>query len=180
MATADSIPTPHADPEEWCPVVGYEGYYSVSNIGRVRRDAGGPGARAGLVLRPKRNAKTGYLTVSLFRGGDGCSHTVHTLVAAAFIGVRPNGWTVNHIDGDKLNNRPSNLEYVTRGDNARHAWETGLARKQPTHCPAGHAYEGTNLIVRKTGSIACRECARRFNREYYRRTHNAAPQEDRP
>lgn len=118
-----SIPSPEA--EAWRPVVGYEGVYSVSSLGRVRRDAGGRGARAGYVLRSTL-MKTGYLRVGLVRDGKQETRTVHSLVADAFLGPRLPGMTVNHRDGDKANPALSNLEYVTYGENNSHALRLGL------------------------------------------------------
>lgn len=70
----------------------------------------------------------GYPLVNLTTGkGKRTLHTVHSLVAEAFIGNRPANHEINHKDGCKTNNHVSNLEYVIPSDNIRHAFETGLA-----------------------------------------------------
>lgn len=71
----------------------------------------------------------GYFFVGLRRDGRSHNRKVHALVAEAFIGPRPCGLDVNHIDGDKRNNRVENLEYVTRRENVRHALDLGLCGK---------------------------------------------------
>lgn len=117
--------------EEWRPVVGYYDYfrthYIVSNHGNVRRTVGGKGTI------PNRDCRKiihyqGYLQVSLSRGwqASSISHNIHNLVMEAFVGPRPIGFEVNHIDGDKSNNNLWNLEYVTHKQNMLHAKETGL------------------------------------------------------
>lgn len=111
--------------ERWLPVVGWEGMYAVSSDGRVRRDGSAKGARCGHVMAACVDI-VGYPRVDLWRRNHGTSIRVHQLVADAFIGARPSGMQVNHIDGDKLNNNVENLEYVTPADNLRHALETGL------------------------------------------------------
>lgn len=68
----------------------------------------------------------GYLVVNLWRANKGRVLYVHDLVAAAFIGPKPIGLTVNHIDGDKTNNLPSNLEYITKSENSKHSARLGL------------------------------------------------------
>lgn len=78
--------------------------------------------REARALTPGDNGR-GYLRVMC----AGRLHCVHRLVAVAFLGPVPAGKEVNHKDGDKLNNRPENLEYVTRSENMRHAHENGLA-----------------------------------------------------
>lgn len=70
----------------------------------------------------------GYPLVNLTAGkGKRTTHTVHSLVAEAFIGSRTPNHEINHKDGCKTNNHVSNLEYVIPSDNVRHAYKTGLA-----------------------------------------------------
>lgn len=116
---------PLIDGEAWRPVVAYEGLYEVSDHGRVRRVAPASGTQAGRVLRhwPDRR---GYRRVGLNRADQRSVSSVHRLVAAAFLGPCPPGLQVNHKDGKKANNRPSNLEYVTSAENNQHAIRTGL------------------------------------------------------
>ena len=107
--------------EEWRPIA--DGRYSVSNLGRVRRDAPGRGARVGRILKPYSGQRW-YLDVNL----GYTHHHVHRLVAEAFLGPCPPGHEVNHKDGDKANASVENLEYLTRSENAKHAYRTGLTR----------------------------------------------------
>lgn len=102
--------------EEWRPVVGYEGLYEVSNLGRVKR-----------VVHMKTCVKKhGYVIVSLFKNGKTKSFSVHRLVAEAFI-PNPDGKPqVNHIDECKTNNCIKNLEWVTAKENIN--WGTRIAR----------------------------------------------------
>lgn len=69
-----------------------------------------------------QNKRNGYLRIKL----NNKNYTIHSLVANYIIGDRPKDFVVNHIDGNKLNNRPINLEYVTVADNIKHSIETGL------------------------------------------------------
>ena len=111
---------------EWRSVVGYEGIYEVSERGDVRRCLSGKGARAGYVLKGRR--RNGYFMVQLCRGGVPSDVYIHHLVAAAFLGERPETYEVNHIDTDKMNNHRTNLEYLTKGQNLAHAYANGRAR----------------------------------------------------
>jgi len=105
--------------ESWRPVVGYEGVYEVSDLGRIRR------CKTGRMLRQNPNG-IGYASLDLTRNGVCRKFRVHMLVAAAFMGPTPEGCEVNHGDGDKMNPRADNLEYVTHLENIRHATRTGL------------------------------------------------------
>ena len=82
------------------------------------------------MLKPFINP-SGYYLVDISLEGKSYTRQVHRLVAIAFIPNPLRLETVNHIDGDKSNNDVSNLEWMTLGDNVRHAWSTGLAK--PRH-----------------------------------------------
>ncbi|MCC2547733.1 NUMOD4 motif-containing HNH endonuclease [Hymenobacter sp. BT175] len=117
------------------------GSYQVSDQGQVfsldriipRKGvdkAGNPAPNQTVRGRMLKNykAKNGYYVVNL-GGPEGLKQRyVHELVAAAFIGPRPEGATINHKDGNKLNNTPANLEYCTYAENNEHARGTGLNR----------------------------------------------------
>jgi hypothetical protein len=82
-------------------------------------------------------AKSGYYVVSAKLGASRPKMFVHRLVALAFVPGFCEGLSVNHINGNKLDNRPENLEWLTLADNTRHQWQTGLVdlrgEKQPGH-----------------------------------------------
>lgn len=113
--------------EEWRAVVGWEGFYEVSDLGRVRS--------LPMVKRGKNNGKirqagrvrklqvpsNGYPMLSLKVGDREENALVHRLVAAAFLGPA-NGLCVNHRDGIRSNNVISNLEYLTHQQNERHKY----------------------------------------------------------
>lgn len=123
--------------EQWAPVVGYEGLYEVSNLGRVKslaRVVSRPGERGDLsineIIRTGHITPKGYVRVQLSKNGKPRNHMVHVLVAEAWIGSPPSPrHEVNHKSGDKTNNREKNLEWVTPSENQVHAYETGL--KEP-------------------------------------------------
>lgn len=104
----------------WKDVVGFENYYLVSNFGEIVRTTKGRLVKAWV-------ENNGYVRVGLSLGGVRSTLTVHSIVAAAFIGPRPKGLDINHIDGNKLNNCCINLEYKTRKENVEHAYQTGLS-----------------------------------------------------
>lgn len=125
--------------EEWRDVVGFEGLYQVSNLGQVlslpRVVGSGKYARKTKSRIRKQSIETGYAMVELYRS-DGTKKMclVHRLVAEAFI-PNPDGKpTVNHIDGNKLNNHVQNLEWATQGENNEHALRTGLKYAKPVRC----------------------------------------------
>lgn len=114
--------------EEWKPARAYEGWYEVSSLGRVRRVRPGKGTRVGLIVKQQLTTR-GRWQVSLSKDGEHRSLPVHVLVAHAFIGPRPDGMEINHIDFDCLNNIPSNLEYITPIENVKHAYAHGQAER---------------------------------------------------
>lgn len=115
--------------EEWRDVVGYEGLYQVSNLGRVKSLPASSKQKGG-VLKPWK-VGGGYLVIQLNDSGRKDRRKrryVHDLVAEAFIGAKPKGLTCNHKDGCKENNSWANLEYCTQKENNLHAFRV-LHRK---------------------------------------------------
>jgi len=111
--------------ETWLPVIGYEGFYDISNRGRVRRVRGGMGAVAGRILSPFLTPN-GYRSILLWQNNRSKHHFVHRLVAMAFLGMPREGQVANHKDANKTNNAPENLEWVAEVENHRHAARNGL------------------------------------------------------
>jgi len=112
--------------EAWKPVVGYESDYSISNHGRVKRTVPhGPNKKSGGFMC-QVIGKRGYPVVQLWSNKSRAIRTVHQLVAEAFIGPRVVGMEVDHVDGNKLNNHLSNLEYVTKRENLLRKIPQGL------------------------------------------------------
>jgi hypothetical protein len=113
--------------EEWREVPGWEGFYAVSSIGRVKRLAGSPKCIKDRILVPV-SVRKGYQTVVLTKPGNKpIRKTLHALVALSFLGERPTDkHEVNHLNGIKTDNRVENLQWVTRSENIKHAFDTGL------------------------------------------------------
>jgi hypothetical protein len=149
--------------EEWRPVVGFEGYYEVSNMGSVKRTKPGRGIRVGRILKQKAN-KRGYPVVQLWKDNHGHGQATHCVVARAFLGPAPDGAEVNHKDGNKTNPVLSNLEYVTRSGNITHAYRVGLRVSGASHNWAKLTESQVKEIrsLHVPGEYGCRRLARRF------------------
>lgn len=120
--------------EEWRMVPGYEGFYEVSSLGRIRSVSHRvPASRGGWYFTKSRlvcfyRMKNGYFAFRPSKLGKVGHLLVHRAVAQAFL-ENPHGKKeVNHLDGDKSNNRVANLEWTTSQENKRHAWDMGLNR----------------------------------------------------
>ena len=131
--------------EIWRPVVGYEGVYSVSENGVIRREI----PRPRTVAQSKN--RTGYMIAMIrWRGRTKCVQ-VHRLVAAAFIGPCPSGHQVNHKDGQKHNNQAGNLEYVLREMQGASPPTVAAKMAKPRRF---NAKTQPRIVVRPTMSIA--------------------------
>ena len=142
------------DTEIWRPIVGYEGLYSVSSLGRVRREASviriadHLGGRARLPQRDVtlRGNRDGYVICDLWKDASRTTAYVHALVATSFIGPRDAGQEVNHVNGDKTHNRVENLEYVTKSKNIRHAFANNLKPRGAAHHKAKLTLDAVHVI----------------------------------
>ena len=122
--------------EYWKDIPGYVGIYQASYDGRIRSAPGKTTSNARYaerkwqtrVLKPKilTKGKRKDLRVSLWKNGEESTQLVARLVALTWCEGYAPGLTVNHIDGNPLNNSADNLEWVTLSENIRKGFETGL------------------------------------------------------
>ena len=166
--------------EIWKPVVGYEGFYEVSNIGRVRSLARivecNDGRKRKIKTRILRQpcAPSGYYMVTLHKNGKQKSGLVHRLVCEAFIPNPLGKGEVNHKDENSKNNNAPNLEWVTSKENINYGTRTERARETTTKLQGKAVqqfskdgklvaeYESISIAYRATGAFISNivKCAR--------------------
>lgn len=110
-----------------CDIFGFEGFYKISKNGDVYSMERNGTVNSQRVLRPTVGTN-GYLKVSLRCNGNRHTRNIHRLLAQTFIDNPKNLPCVNHIDGNKLNNSLSNLEWASYSRNIQHAYDTGLTK----------------------------------------------------
>lgn len=144
------------DNEKWLPIKGYEIYYEVSNMGRVRSKTRTISDNRctrifheHMLTPTKHNGKQPYYYVSLSKNGKIAKQFVHRLVAEAFIENPLHKEQVNHKNGNVLDNRVDNLEWVTNSENTQHAYDTFLNSKNQLRIE----YNGEIHSLRKWCSI---------------------------
>lgn len=146
--------------ELWLPIVEFEEYYEVSNLGRVRslfRTVTHP--HSGKKTIPARELgqsinRGGYVQVVLSKDGKSKPYRVHRLVLSAFVEPAPDK-DANHKDGDRTNNTLDNLEWVTRSENHKHAYRE-LGRTPPAKGKFGAAHHNALAVIglnERTGDI---------------------------
>lgn len=161
--------------ERWLPVVGYEGYYEVSDLGNVRsidrvlpRRGQSPAFYPGRLLAPAD--RKWQLQVGLQRDGRWRGLSIHRLVLEAFVGPCPPGMECCHNDGNYRNNRVENLRWDTHAANMADKRSHGTDWwSNRTHCKNGHLFDESNTIISATNGRICRQCRKRINRERHLR-----------
>lgn len=123
--------------EHWKDIPGFEGLYQASIEGQIRS---APGKTTSNAMHDKRvwktrilkgrgnNLKTGR-RVNLWKNGQPAEWLVARLVALTWVPGFKEGMTVNHINGNRMDNRVCNLEWLSLTDNIRHGFDTGLYSK---------------------------------------------------
>lgn len=176
------IDIPDAFVELWKDVVGYEGLYQVSNLGRVRSLPNSHHLDS-IIMRQSKG-KVGYMRVPLAKNKTHRMKLVHRLVAEAFIPNPKNKPQVNHKNGRKDCNIVSNLEWATRSENQKHAYRElgrvnkGGCRPRPIICvEMGRVFESVIQASRVTGidqwnigSVASHRPRIQKGRVYYKQT----------
>ena len=129
-----------SETEVWKEIPGYEGIYAASNLGRIKRvtNAATGGWSAGRIMKYKCMSN-GYGMARLSKNGKVASTMWHRLITMTFLGVPENEKIeVNHKNGVKSDNRIKNLEWVTRSENSRHAYDV-LGKIGPRGERSGHS-----------------------------------------
>jgi hypothetical protein len=109
----------------WKFIKGYEGVYEISNDGDIRRVL----KNKYRILSRSNINNQGYRQVTLSKNNKQKNYRVHRLLAETFLkGDNCKNLTVNHIDGNKLNNSLNNLEWVTSSENLKHSFKIGLSK----------------------------------------------------
>jgi hypothetical protein len=149
-------------------VVGYEGHYQISNLGRVKSldkkivySNGGVRIHKGKILCQSKRGE--YYKVTLTDQISRKTISNHRLVCDAFLPNPKNLPQVNHIDGNKLNNNLNNLEWVCAKINKIHSYEIGLSPKGQTHYKTKLSRNDASCIKYGYDGFSQKEIARIYN-----------------
>ena len=144
--------------EVWKEIIGYEGFYDVSNYGSVRKSDG--------LIMKSRKEHDGYYRVGLSKKGIRKFHKIARLVAKSFIENPENKPEVNHKNGVKTDDILSNLEWATKSENMKHADRNGLRKMQRGSKCTWSKLDETKVaeikILLEKSSIKQKEIAKKF------------------
>jgi hypothetical protein len=177
MSAQGTLPAlPEQDGVEFRHVVRFPGYCvgtdgsvwtCLAQVKRTGRRSGFQTVMTTSWLQMKTTAgRYGYHAVYLQRDKKMYARRVHRLVLEVFVSSCPPGTEVNHKDGNKSNNRATNLEWVTRSENCKHAYRLGLRKPTSLARENNPAAKLTRVLARKvralSGVLSQRAIARRF------------------
>lgn len=169
------------DGEVWKPMYGYEGFYEISNMGRIKSLPRNNVATE-RIIKPHINKHNGYMYVSLSKNNERKTRRVHPLVMKSFTDYRCDGYDPNqqidHINCDKTDNRLENLEVVTQSENGFRAWRNGLitpCSKKVICLDTGIVYDSLTEAAHSVGGRKCGSITRVCQgiRSHYRNFHFA-------
>lgn len=147
--------------EIWKTITDFEGVYSISNKGRLRRECGIFNRKYPHIVKLQKD-KNGYASYRLSKFNIGRTVKIHRLVAEAFLGFSE--LTVNHKNGKKSDNRITNLEWLSMSDNRTHAKINGLMARGERS--ANTKLKDADIITMRkeyaTGQITHQALANRF------------------
>lgn len=161
--------------ERWAAIPSFDGY-EVSDAGAIRskdRMVRHNRAKSGVYFKRGQTIRqfvtklpTSRVYCHLIRNdGVEIGAGVGRTVLEAFVGPCPDGMECCHSDGDRWNNRLSNLRWDTKSENQLDSVRHGThASASKTHCPAGHIYDEANTRIRPNGKRTCRACHRRISK----------------
>lgn len=147
--------------EIWKDIPGYEGYYQASNLGNIKSmkfqcNFTGKKYNREKILKPKTN-KWNSRTVELWKDGEHKTWYVHRLIGLTFLETPKCKMTINHKDGNRLNNCVDNLEWMTLEDNIKHGYQNDLYPQK--HILMINKHTGEVKEYRSLSS-ASRECGK--------------------
>ena len=146
--------------ENWREVPGHPGYI-VSDLGRLAR-----------LLQVEPTGSSKYSRVNILNAaGKAVVRLVHQLVLEAFVGPRPKGALVRHLNDEPADNRLENLRWGSPKENTEDAFRNG-GRKLKEVCPLGHKIEGPNLQAKGRRCKACNQ--ERANAHWHKREFDPA------
>lgn len=156
--------------EIWKDIPNYEGLYQISDLGRIKSLHWG---KEKILKQTIRSKNYPYYFIGLLKDKKRKYYAIHRLVAEVFV-ANPNKYTqVDHIDGNKLNNKANNLEWVTPKENTQRAWKIGLAKnteRQRKIAKETMLKRWKDNNHRKVAGVKrTREEKRQYQREYYRK-----------
>jgi len=132
--------------EEWKPINGYSGKYLISNLGRIKS------LKSNRIRVPELHSD-GYLKIKLWKNNKAKNFLIHKLVAKYFINNKTNKTQVSHIDGDKMNNSFTNLEWVTQKDVVNRAWKLGKSTLHSSRNVFVYQYDTNFNLINIFGSV---------------------------
>lgn len=169
-----------APAEVWTEVPGYGSAYNVSDLARARsldrvivRKDGRTQRQRGRMLAPTISLPSGYPVLSLAKNGVTTRWYLHELVLLSFVGPRPTGMVIRHLNGDPGDCRLENLAYGSPSQNQFDQVAHGThCKARRTHCPLGHVLAPPNLVQSRLPYRICLACTRARPVVYWHQKRN--------